>query len=129
MWAVDGVSVENRTACNFLDDEPGLLGVGSCTYFIGNYIHDNINPVVTGVGTAELGPVGTGIVLSDGRYDTIAFNRIEHKGAWGVLLAPFPDTGTPPPVADYAGVPANPCCPGRSVRQRAADEGDISSSR
>ncbi len=43
------------------------------------------------------------MVLAGGRHDTISGNRIEHNGAWGVLLVPFPDTGNPPPVANCAG--------------------------
>ncbi len=82
---------------------PGPRGTGSCTLFLGNWIHDNNNPDVPGSGTAELGPVGTGMVLSGGRHDTIQDNRVERNGAWGLLLVPFPDTGTPPPVANCAG--------------------------
>jgi hypothetical protein len=75
----------------------------SCTFFRDNWIHDNDNPNVPGSGTAELGPVGTGMVVAGGRHDTISGNRIERNGAWGVLLVPYPDSGTPPPVANCAG--------------------------
>jgi hypothetical protein len=78
--------------------------IGSCTFFIGNYIHDNNNPNVPSSGSANLGPVGTGMVLAGGRHDTLALNRVEHNGAWGLLLVPFPDTSTnPPAVANCAG--------------------------
>ena len=83
---------------------PTTSAIGSCTFFIGNHIHDNNNPNVPSSGSADLGPVGTGMVVSGGRHDTIAFNRVEHNGAWGVLLVPFPDSSThPPAVANCAG--------------------------
>jgi hypothetical protein len=89
-------------------DRKGLFGTRSCTYFIGNRIHDNNNPNVPGSGSADLGPVGTGMVVSGGRHDTIAWNRVEDNGSWGILLVPFPDTGTPPPIANCAGGVPNP---------------------
>ncbi len=82
---------------------PGTSGARSCTFFRDNWIHDNDNPNVPGSGTAELGPVGTGIVVAGGRFDTITGNRIERNGAWGVLLVPYPDTETPPPIAHCQG--------------------------
>ena len=86
------------------DAEKGLAGNGLCTYFIGNYIHDNNNPNVPEVGSAALGPVGTGLIVSGGRFDTVAFNRVVHNGSWGLLLSPFPDSSNPPPpVANCAG--------------------------
>ena len=88
--------------------DPGPNGTGSCTFFLGNWIHDNNNPNVPSSGSANLGPVGTGMVLAGGRHDTIQANRVERNGAWGVLLVPFPDTGNPPPVANCAGGVANP---------------------
>ena len=33
------------------------------------------------------------MIASGSRYDTIAWNRVEHNGSWGLLLAPFPDSG------------------------------------
>ena len=86
------------------DGEKGLLGTGSCTFFLGNYIHDNNNPNVPEIGSAALGPVGTGMIASGSRNDTIAFNRVERNGSWGLLLSPFPDSSNPPPpVANCAG--------------------------
>jgi hypothetical protein len=75
----------------------------SCWALIDNYIHDNNNPNVPGAGAAGASPVGTGVSISGGRFDTVMDNRIVHNGAWGVLLVPFPDTGTPPPVAHCEG--------------------------
>ncbi len=91
------------------DGEQGLLGSGSCTFFLGNHIHDNNNPNVPGSGTADLGPPGTGMVVSGGRYDTIAWNKVENNGSWGILLVPFPDTSNPPPpIANCAGGDPDP---------------------
>lgn len=81
---------------------PGSPG-RSCTFFRNNWIHDNNNPNVPQSGSAGLGPVGTGIVVAGGRFDTITQNRFDRNGAWGVLLVPFPDSGTPPPVAHCEG--------------------------
>ena len=81
-----------------------LSPVGSCTGFIFNSIHDNNEPNVPASGSADLGPVGTGMVIAGGRHDTVAFNRFANNGAWGMLTVPFPDTdATPPPIADCRG--------------------------
>ncbi len=56
-----------------------------------------------GAGAAASSPVGTGISISGGRFDTVMGNRIVHNGAWGLLLVPFPDTDTPPPIAHCEG--------------------------
>ncbi len=69
----------------------------SCTVFRNNYIHDNNNPNVPSAGSASLGPPGTGMVVSGGRFDTVTRNRVTDNGAWGILLAPFPDA-TPNPL-------------------------------
>ena len=69
----------------------------SCTIFRNNYIHDNNNPNVPSAGSASLGPPGTGMVVSGGRFDTVNQNRVTDNGAWGILLVPFPDA-TPNPL-------------------------------
>ncbi len=69
----------------------------SCWVFIHNYVHDNNNPQVPGRGAASAGPVGTGMSIAGGRFDTLMGNRFVHNGAWGVLLVPYPDDETPPP--------------------------------
>jgi hypothetical protein len=75
----------------------------SCWVLTNNYIHDNNNPNVPGSGVAGSAPVGTGVSITGGRFDTVMDNRIVHNGAWGLLLVPFPDTETPPPVAHCEG--------------------------
>jgi hypothetical protein len=86
----------------------------SCWVFMNNYVHDNNNPNVPGVGAAAAGPVGTGVSISGGRNNTIMNNRFENNGAWGIILVPYPDTETPPPGQDCqggvnSGPPSNTC--------------------
>jgi hypothetical protein len=71
----------------------------SCWVFMDNYVHDNNNPNVPGLGVASNGPVGTGMSVSGGRDDTIMNNTFAGNGAWGVIFVPYPDTETPPPQA------------------------------
>ncbi|HEY5013091.1 MAG TPA: hypothetical protein VIK61_10355 [Acidimicrobiia bacterium] len=89
----------------------GPTGSHSCWVFRHNFVHDNDNVDVPGHGSAELGPPGNGLVISGGRNDTVIDNRFENNGSWAVLVVPFPDTGTPPPIAhceggDPNGIPA-----------------------
>jgi hypothetical protein len=81
---------------------------GSCTVFRDNYVHENNNPNVPQSGTAALGPVGTGVVIAGGRNDQVRNNRVTNNGAWGILVVPFPDTDTPPPIAHCEGGTASP---------------------
>ena len=67
----------------------------SCWVFTRNYVHDNNNPNVPSSGTASQGPVGTGMTLSGGRNDTVVDNTFANNGAWGFLMVPYPDSGTP----------------------------------
>jgi hypothetical protein len=87
----------------------GTVPLDSCTFFVGNFIHDNNNPNVPASGSADLGPVGTGMVIAGGRHDTVALNRFERNGAWAMLAVPFPDTNQhPPPIADCRGGELDP---------------------
>jgi hypothetical protein len=81
----------------------GPTGSHSCWLFTNNYVHDNNNVSVPSTGSASLGPPGTGIVISGGRNDTVVNNRFSNNGSWAVLLAPFLDLGTPPPIAHCEG--------------------------
>jgi hypothetical protein len=76
----------------------------SCWLFMHNSVHDNNNPnVPTTPGIAGFSPVGTGVLISGGRYDTVDDNDIHDNGAWGVLLVPEVDTEKPPPIAHCRG--------------------------
>lgn len=77
----------------------------SCWVFVDNSVHDNNNPNVPSGGAAAFGPVGTGVVIAGGRDDIVTHNAIFNNNAWGVLLAPYPDTELPP-------AEANPACVG-----------------
>ena len=81
----------------------GPTGTHSCWVFEHNFVHDNNNANVPGHGSAELGPPGSGLVISGGRNDTVIDNRFENNGSWAVLVVPFPDTDTPPPIAHCQG--------------------------
>ncbi len=81
----------------------GPTGTNSCWVFRHNDVHDNNNVNVPGSGSAELGPPGTGIVISGGRNDTVVDNTFTNNGSWAVLVVPFIDTGTPPPVSHCDG--------------------------
>ena len=96
-WDLNNTGIVTNSQNN--DDAPspqvGLCpgsSTQSCTIFRNNYIHDNNNANVPMAGSASLGPPGTGLVVSGGRFDTVTQNRVTHNGAWGILLAPFPDT-------------------------------------
>ncbi len=67
----------------------------SCWVFMNNNVHDNNNPNVPQAGNASQGPVGTGMTLSGGRNDTVMGNTFANNGAWGFLMVPYPDSGTP----------------------------------
>ena len=69
----------------------------SCWVFMHNDVHDNNNPEVPGRGAASQGPVGTGMSIAGGRFDTVMDNKFTHNGSWGILLVPYPDNETPPP--------------------------------
>jgi hypothetical protein len=81
----------------------GPTGTHSCWVFTHNSVHDNNNPNVPTVGAAAAGPTGSGVVIAGGRDDTVTGNTIYNHGAWGILLVPYPDTETPPPIANCSG--------------------------
>jgi hypothetical protein len=85
---------------------PGSTGK-SCTIIEDNIVAANNNPNTPANGTVA--PVGTGIQLAGGLYDTVTGNLIEDQGSWGVLATDFPDSETPPPGAHcQGGVPNDP---------------------
>ncbi|HEY4426797.1 MAG TPA: hypothetical protein VGN08_01175 [Solirubrobacteraceae bacterium] len=81
----------------------GPTGTHSCWLFTKNKVHDNNNPNVPTTGSAEAGPVGSGVVIAGGRNDTVSGNQVYNNGAWGILLVPYPATETPPPIAHCQG--------------------------
>ena len=100
-WDLNNTGIVTNSQNN--DDAPspqvGLCpgsATRSCTVFRDNWIHNNNNPNVPSAGSASLGPPGTGLVVSGGRYDTVSHNLVTHNGAWGILLAPFPDATSNP---------------------------------
>jgi hypothetical protein len=78
----------------------GPTGTYSCWFLRRNFVHDN-NDNHTPRDVPS--PTGTGIVIAGGRHDTVMHNRVVHNGAWGILLVPYPDVGTPPPIAHCEG--------------------------
>jgi hypothetical protein len=81
----------------------GPTGTHSCWLFTENLVHDNNNPNVPTTGTAEAGPVGSGVVLAGDRNNIVSGNKVYNNGAWGILLVPYPDAATPPPIAHCKG--------------------------
>jgi hypothetical protein len=78
---------------------PFPLGA-SCTLIQRNYVHDNNNPDAPITSGIPSPPVGTGILLSGGRHNTVRDNLIVHNGAWGILVNDFP-TQEAPEVPTY----------------------------
>ena len=76
--------------------KPPVKGAVGCWVFMDNYVHDNNNPNVPASGSAAAGPVGTGMSISGGRFDTIMHNRFVNNRAWGVIFVPYPDTSGSP---------------------------------
>lgn len=72
-----------------------ITHTNSCWVLIHNYLHNNNNPAAPAAGSAAAGPVGTGMTISGGRFDTVMDNTISHNGAWGILFIPYAQQGTP----------------------------------
>jgi hypothetical protein len=72
----------------------------SCTLIQRNYVHDNNNPDAPITQGIPSPPLGTGILLSGGRNNTVRNNLIVRNGAWGILVADFPDP-EPPEISTY----------------------------
>lgn len=82
----------------------------SCTIISHNLIDDNNNAnTPSGEATA---PVGTGINIAGGAYDTVTGNLIADQGAWGVVTSDNPDPEQPPPPSHCQGGIANDPAPG-----------------
>jgi len=69
----------------------GAASSTRCWLFTHNTLENNNNPNVPVSGTAGLGPTGTGMTISGGRYDTISDNVFLDNGAWGMAFVPYPE--------------------------------------
>jgi hypothetical protein len=67
----------------------------SCWVVINNWLHNNNNAKAPAAGSAAAGPVGTGMTISGGRFDTVMDNTVTDNGAWGVLFVPYAQEGQP----------------------------------
>jgi hypothetical protein len=67
---------------------------GSCTIIEGNLIQGNNN--ANAPSTRAIAPVGTGIQIVGGSYDTVTGNVIEDQGSWGILTSDNADPEQPP---------------------------------
>jgi hypothetical protein len=72
-----------------------ITGTHSCWVVIHNFLHNNNNPKAPAAGSAAAAPVGTGMTVSGGRYDTVMDNTITNNGAWGILFVPYAQKGKP----------------------------------
>ncbi|MGB8326360.1 MAG: hypothetical protein WCE48_02145 [Steroidobacteraceae bacterium] len=124
-WDHNRVGIASTTLAN--DDRPSPQDGAcpgepgrSCTLIQFNYVHDNNVADTPGEGIAATVPVGTGIIISGGRNDTVRRNLIAGNGAWGVLLNDYPDGSlgacdggnaffNPPPPFDQILGPVIPC--------------------
>ena len=69
----------------------GAASTTRCWVFTHNTVESNNNPNVPISGTAGLGPTGTGMTISGGRYDTITNNVFVDNGGWGMAFIPYPE--------------------------------------
>jgi Periplasmic copper-binding protein (NosD) len=81
----------------------------SCTIIEDNLIQANNN--ANAPGSADAPPVGTGVEIAGGSYDTMTGNVIEDQGSWGIVTSDNPDAEQPPSVAHcQGGVPLPGLC-------------------
>jgi hypothetical protein len=99
-WDHNRVGIASTTLAN--DDRPspqdgacpGQPGK-SCTLIQANYVHDNNTANTPAQGIAATVPIGTGILISGGRNDTVFANLVVNNGAWGVVINDYPDGSLP----------------------------------
>ncbi len=72
-----------------------ITRTNSCWVVIHDHFDHNNNPTAPAAGSAAAGPVGTGMTLSGGRFDTVMDNTFTDNGAWGILFVPYAQEGTP----------------------------------
>ena len=75
----------------------------SCTVIEHNLIEDNNNANTPNDGAGEAAPVGTGIQIAGGTYDTVSDNVVSSEGAWGIVTSDYPDPEKPPPPSRCQG--------------------------
>ncbi len=68
----------------------------SCWVVMNNIFENNNNVNAPRAGSASEGPPGTGMTIAGGTNDTVMNNIFRGNKAWGLLIVPFPDDGTPP---------------------------------
>src|ERR1700730_1121656 len=73
----------------------------SCTIIEGNLIQANNNANAPGNGAGA--PVGTGVQIAGGSYDTVTGNVIEEQGSCGILTSDNADPEQPPPATHCQG--------------------------
>jgi hypothetical protein len=83
-----------------------------CTIIEHNLIADNNNADTPSHGVGATAPVGTGIQIAGGSYDTVRDNVIADEGAWGIVTSDFPDPEQPPPPSHCQGGIKNDPAPG-----------------
>jgi hypothetical protein len=79
----------------------------SCWVVIHNLFDDNNNNMAPAAGTAAAGPIGTGMTLSGARFDTVMDNTFADNGAWGMLMVPYAQEGTPSLHQTCSGIGGN----------------------
>ena len=84
----------------------------SCTIISDNLIENNNNPNTPNDGVGATAPVGVGIQVAGGSYDTVTGNVIADQGAWGVVTSDNPDPEQPPPPSHCQGGIENDPAPG-----------------
>jgi hypothetical protein len=82
----------------------------SCTIIEDNLIQSNNNANAPGNTAAP--PVGTGVEIAGGSYDTVTGNVIDNQGSWGIVTSDNPDPERPPPAAHCQGGISNDPLPG-----------------
>jgi hypothetical protein len=82
----------------------------SCTVITRSLIEDNNNANTPNDGATA--PVGVGIQIAGGSYDTVTGNVIANQGAWGMVTSDNPDPEQPPPPSHCQGGIENDPAPG-----------------
>jgi hypothetical protein len=82
----------------------------SCTIIEDNLVQSNNNANVPS--NAAVAPVGTGVQIAGGSFDTVTGNVIDNQGSWGIVTSDNPDPEQPPPAARCQGGINNDPLPG-----------------